>query len=557
LAGVVSTRVSSGALIIESFVEGYYFRRPSKRVSFKFPFVIEKSFNMNRRLFQPFSLNTVKVLAAALFISASTSVLVPSQAQAQSARGLPDFADLVEKAGPAVVNIRTTARVRTNAQGANPSGPNAGPRMPEGMDENDPFYEFFRRFFPPRGNQPGQPNPPSTPNAPGGRGEEVPRGVGSGFIVSGDGFVLTNHHVVDGADEIYVTLTDKRELKAKLIGSDRRTDVAVVKIEGAGFPTLKFGDVNRLRVGEWVVAIGSPFGLENTVTAGIVSAKGRETGDFLPFIQTDVAVNPGNSGGPLINMNGEVVGINSQIYSRTGGFQGISFAIPIDEAQRVSDQLRATGRVVRGRIGVGIAEVTKDVAEPLGLPRAAGALVRNVEANGPADKAGVEVGDIIQKFDGKNIEKSTDLPRLVGSTKPGNRSTLSVWRKGSVREIAVVVSEMEADRVAAAKPATPTPAAPAPSAALNVFGLSVSDLTDEKKTQLKIKNGVLVDTSGDTASRAGIRQGDVILGINNLDVTSAKQFNEVVAKLDRTKSHVLLVRRGDSAQFVPLRPTAP
>jgi serine protease Do len=523
-------------------------------------FVNEKFFNMNLRLFQFLSFNAAKIFAAAVLISASTSVFVPSHSFAQSARGLPDFADLVEKAGPAVVNIRTTARVRSNAQGANP---NAGPRMPEGMDENDPFYEFFRRFFPPRGNQPGQPNtpnPPGTPNAPnspGGRGEEVPRGVGSGFIVSGDGFVLTNHHVVDGADEIYVTLTDKREIKAKLIGSDRRTDVAVVKIEGSGFPTLKFGDVNRLRVGEWVVAIGSPFGLENTVTAGIVSAKGRDTGDFLPFIQTDVAVNPGNSGGPLINMNGEVVGINSQIYSRTGGFQGISFAIPIDEAQRVSEQLRATGRVVRGRIGVGIAEVTKDVAEPLGLPRAAGALVRNVDPTGPADKAGVEVGDIIQKFDGKNIEKSTDLPRLVGSTKPGTRSTLSVWRKGSVRDIAVVVGEMEADKVAAAKPATPAPAAPAPSAALNVFGLSVSDLSDEKKTQLKIKNGVLVDTSGEVASRAGIRQGDVILGINNLDVTSAKQFNEAVSKLDRTKSHVLLVRRGDSAQFVPLRPTAP
>jgi serine protease Do len=496
-------------------------------------------------------------------LSSVVLITAPSPASAQSARGLPDFADLVEKAGPAVVNIRTAARVRTNAQGGNPG---AGPRMPEGMDENDPFYEFFRRFFPPRGNQPGQPNtptPPNSPNAPnapntpGGRGEEVPRGVGSGFIVSADGFVLTNHHVVDGADEIYVTLTDKRELKAKLIGSDRRTDVAVVKIEGSGFPTLKFGDVNRLRVGEWVIAIGSPFGLENTVTAGIVSAKGRDTGDFLPFIQTDVAVNPGNSGGPLLNMNGEVVGINSQIYSRTGGFQGISFAIPIDEAQRVADQLRATGKVVRGRIGVGIAEVTKDVAEPLGLARAAGALVRNVDPNGPADKAGVEVGDIIQKFDGKAIEKSTDLPRLVGSTKPGTRSALSVWRKGAVKEISVTVGEMEADRTAAAKPATPTPAAPVPSVSMNVFGLSVSDLSDERKTQLKLKNGVLVDTAGEAAARAGIRQGDIILGINNQDVTSAKQFNEAVSKIDRTKSHVLLVRRGDSAQFIPLRPIAP
>jgi serine protease Do len=488
---------------------------------------------------------------------ASTALLTSPMASAQGMRGLPDFADLVERAGPAVVNIRTTARARSNAQAG--SGPNSGgPRMPEGMDENDPFYEFFRRFLPPRGpNSPNTPGQPNTP-APQGRGEEVPRGVGSGFIVSSDGFLLTNHHVVDGADEIYVTLTDKRELKAKLIGSDKRTDVAVVKIEGTGFPTLKFGDPNRLRVGEWVVAIGSPFGLENTVTAGIVSAKGRDTGDFLPFIQTDVAVNPGNSGGPLINMLGEVVGINSQIYSRTGGFQGISFAIPIDEAQRVSDQLRNGGRVVRGRIGVGIAEVTKDVAEPLGLPRAAGALVRNVEAGGPADKAGVEVGDIIQKFDGRTIEKSSDLPRLVGNTKPGSRSSMGVWRKGAVKELSVTVAELEADKTAAAKPAAaPTPPAPAPSVAMNVFGLSVSDLSDERKGQLKIKNGVLVDAAAEIAARAGIRQGDIVLGLNNADVTNAKQFNELVGKLDKTKSHVLLVRRGDSAQFVPLRPASP
>jgi serine protease Do len=495
--------------------------------------------------------------AVAQLTFASVAMLSPQIALAQSVRGLPDFADLVEKAGPAVVNIRTTSRARANAQTG--SGPNSGgPRMPEGMDENDPFFEFFKRFFPPRGpNTPNTPGQPNTP-APQGRGEEVPRGVGSGFIVSSDGYLLTNHHVVDGADEIYVTLTDKRELKAKLIGSDKRTDVAVVKVEGSGFPTLKFGDPNRLRVGEWVVAIGSPFGLENTVTAGIVSAKGRDTGDFLPFIQTDVAVNPGNSGGPLINMLGEVVGINSQIYSRTGGFQGISFAIPIDEAQRVSDQLRSSGRVVRGRIGVGIAEVTKDVAEPLGLPRAAGALVRNVESGGPADKAGVEVGDIIQKFDGKAIEKSSDLPRIVGNTKPGARASLSVWRKGAAKELSVTVAELEADKTAAAKPAAaPTPPAPTPSVAMNVFGLSVSDLNDERKAQLKVKNGVLVDSAVETAARAGIRQGDIVLGLNNLDVTSAKQFNDLVGKLDKAKSHVLLVRRGDSAQFVPLRPLSP
>ncbi len=502
-------------------------------------------------------LMSVAIGLAGQLTFASLALLTSPAAVAQGMRGLPDFADLVERAGPAVVNIRTTSRARSNAQAG--GGPNSGgPRMPEGMDENDPFYEFFRRFLPPRGpNSPNTPGQPNTP-APQGRGEEIPRGVGSGFIVSNDGFLLTNHHVVDGADEIYVTLTDKRELKAKLIGSDKRTDVAVVKIEGTGFPTLKFGDPNRLRVGEWVVAIGSPFGLENTVTAGIVSAKGRDTGDFLPFIQTDVAVNPGNSGGPLINMLGEVVGINSQIYSRTGGFQGISFAIPIDEAQRVSDQLRNGGRVVRGRIGVGIAEVTKDVAEPLGLPRAAGALVRNVEAGGPADKAGVEVGDIIQKFDGRTIEKSSDLPRIVGNTKPGSRSSLAVWRKGAVKELSVTVAELEADKTAAAKPAAaPTPPAPAPSVAMNVFGLSVSDLNEERKGQLKIKNGILVDTAVETAARAGIRTGDIVLGLNNTDVSNAKQFNELVAKLDKTKSHVLLVKRGDSAQFVPLRPTSP
>ena len=346
------------------------------------------------------------LLLSVTCLVAVAAVVVPPAAQAQ-ARDLPDFADLVERTGPAVVNIRTTERSRSDRAGAQPS-------LPEGMDENDPFFEFFRRFMPPRnqpgpGATPGTPNAPNTPNNPRGRGgEESPRGVGSGFIISADGYAMTNHHVVDGADEIYVTLTDKREFKAKLIGSDRRTDVALVKIDATNLPKLTLGDPARVRVGEWVLAIGSPFGLENTVTAGIVSAKGRDTGDFLPFIQTDVAVNPGNSGGPLLNMRGEVIGINSQIYSRTGGFMGISFAIPIDEANRVVEQLKANGRVVRGRIGVGIAEVTKDVAEPLGLAKATGALVRSVEANGPAEKAGIEVGDIITRFDGKAIEKSSD-----------------------------------------------------------------------------------------------------------------------------------------------------
>jgi serine protease Do len=423
------------------------------------------------------------------------------------------------------------------------------------MDENDPLYDFFRRFVPPR-QGPGQGGP--GPRGRGdGSGSELPRGVGSGFIISADGFLLTNHHVVEGADEIYVTLTDKREFKGRLIGSDRRTDVALVKIESANLPTLKIGDPTRLRVGEWVVAIGSPFGLDNTVTAGIVSAKGRDTGDYLPFIQTDVAVNPGNSGGPLLNMRGEVIGINSQIYSRTGGFMGISFAIPIDEAMRVSDQLRASGRVTRGRIGVGIAEVTKDVAEPLGLTRAAGALVRNVEAGGPAEKAGIEVGDIILKFDAKPIERSTDLPRIVGNTKPGSKVPVSIWRKGAARELSLTVAEMQSEPTARAPAAGKNQPGQAAPTQANAIGLVVSDISDERRTQLRIKSGVLVDVVEGQAARAGLRQGDVILSLNNQDVANAKQFNELVTKLDRTKTQVMLVRRGDNAQFVPIRPAGP
>jgi serine protease Do len=482
----------------------------------------------------------MKKLLSLLAVLVAFSGGLGSLVEPVQARELPDFADLVERSGPAVVNIRTTER-------AKPVQPGAAPQMPEGIDENDPFYEFFRRFFPPRqGPAPGQR----------GRGEEVPRGVGSGFVISADGYLLTNHHVVEGADEIYVTLTDKREFKGKLIGSDKRTDVALVKIEAAGLPRLTIGDSSRLRVGEWVVAIGSPFGLENTVTAGIVSAKGRETGEYLPFIQTDVAVNPGNSGGPLLNMRGEVVGINSQIYSRTGGFMGISFAIPIDEAMRVADQLKTSGRVVRGRIGVGIAEVTKEVAEPLGLARAGGALVRSIEAGGPAERGGLEVGDIILKFDGKPIDKVSDLPRVVGSTRPGSSASVQVWRKGSTRELQVKVAEMQADgaRARAGQPGPGGNDPPATPAVANALGLVVSDLSDERKSQLRIRHGVVVESVEGAAAKAGLRQGDVIMSLDNQDVTGTRQFNELAARLDRSKTHVVLVRRGDSAGFVPIRP---
>jgi serine protease Do len=490
---------------------------------------------------------TLRSLAASLLVSATVfampSALEITSAQAQqtaAARGLPDFADLVEVAGPAVVNIRTLSRVQVSQM---PPGHPAFPGMPE-LDENDPFYEFFRRFFPPRSG-------PAPRGPRGGEGQQVPRGVGSGFIISGDGFIMTNHHVVEGADEILVTLADKREFSAKLIGSDRRTDVALVKIEASGLAALKMGNPEKLRVGEWVLAIGSPFGLENTVTAGIVSAKGRDTGDYLPFIQTDVAVNPGNSGGPLLNMRGEVIGINSQIYSRTGGFMGISFAIPIDEANRVAEQLRSQGRVTRGRIGVGIGEVTKEVADALGLSRTGGALIRSVEADSPAAKAGIEPGDILMRFDGRSVDKASDLPRIVGNTKPGSKVSVNVWRKGGTKDLSLVVGEMEPERTAQAT----QPAKPEAAVAANWLGLGVTDLPQARRSELNLKGGVLVEKAEGLAAQAGIRSGDVLISLNNADIASAKQFGELVGKLDRAKPLVLLVRRGDGALFVPIRPT--
>jgi len=355
-------------------------------------------------------------LLAVLLMSLATAGLpgLQSQAVAQN-RTLPDFTDLVEQVGPSVVNIRTVDK----------AAPQAAAQNPPGDPQDEEMQELFRRFFGvPMPNAPRQ----QRPNRPQQQPEDQPRGVGSGFILTADGFIMTNAHVVDGAQQVIVTLTDKREFIARIVGSDKRTDVAVVKIEATGLPTVKLGDPNKLKVGEWVMAIGSPFGLENTVTAGIVSAKGRDTGDYLPFIQTDVAINPGNSGGPLINMRGEVIGINSQIYSRSGGFMGISFAIPIDEAANVSNQLRASGRVQRGRLGVGIGEVTKEVAESLGMAKPQGAFVSSVEPGSPAEKVGIEAGDIILKFDGKTIEKSSDLPRTVGNTKPGTNSKLLICR---------------------------------------------------------------------------------------------------------------------------------
>jgi serine protease Do len=432
---------------------------------------------------------------------------------------LPDFTDLVERQGTTVVNISTTQTGR---------GSVTLPNVPE----DDPFYEFFRRFIP---------NP--------GPREFQSQSLGSGFIISGDGYILTNAHVVDAAEEITVKLNDKREFKAKVIGADRRTDIALLKIEASGLQAVRFGDPGRLRVGEWVVAIGSPFGFENTVTAGIVSAKGRSLPqeNFVPFIQTDVAVNPGNSGGPLFNMRGEVVGINSQIYSRTGGFMGLSFAIPIDVANEIVQQLRTTGKVTRGRIGVVIQPITKELAESFGLSKPAGALVNSVEKGGPAEKAGIESGDVILRFDGKTVNSSEDLPRIVGGTRPGSRVTVQLWRNKASREVQVTVAELQDDRAARQSRRGGKPPA------TSQYGLALSDLTDAQRRELKVEGGVLVENAQGAAARAGIRRGDVILAVNNQDVKSVEQFKELMSQAEKGRIVALLVRRGANSLYIPFR----
>jgi serine protease Do len=480
--------------------------------------------------------DTQEVLIAMKRITATLFFLFLSFGVQAQNRGLPDFTELVEKQGAAVVNISTTQLVRGNARGAQP--------FP--FDENDPMYDFLRRFMP---RQPGGPAQPEAPR------DFESRSLGSGFVVSADGYVLTNAHVVDAADEVLVRLTDKREFKAKVIGVDKRTDVALIKIEAINLPTVRLGDPNVLKVGEWVVAIGSPFGFDNSVTAGIVSAKGRSLPqeNFVPFIQTDVAINPGNSGGPLFNMKGEVVGINSQIYSRSGGFMGISFAIPIDVAMDIQGQLRSTGKVSRGRIGVVIQEVTQELAESFGLSKAQGAAVNAVEKGGPAEKAGIEPGDVILKFDGKTVTSSSDLPRVVGATRPGSKVTIQVWRKGAMKDLTAVIGEIPEEKIATRSGKNAKPA----EATANRLGLVVSELTAEQKRELKVNGGLVIEDIRGNAARADLRPGDIILALISrgvsTEVRSVDQFNRLLSQFEKSANVTLLVRRGEMQTFITIK----
>lgn len=460
-----------------------------------------------------------------------------SMAQPVSAleQSMPDFTQVVEKTEASVVNIRTTETVRVR----NRMGPGG----------NDP-YEMFRWFFGPDflPPMPGQPRDRND-REPTPEERTVPRGVGSGFVITEDGFILTNNHVVAGSSDIFVTLTDGKEHKAKIVGTDARTDLALLKIEAKGLKPLPIGESRSLRKGQWVLAIGSPFGLESTVTAGIVSAINRETGDYLPFIQTDVAVNPGNSGGPLIDLSGRVVGVNSQIVSRSGGFMGISLAIPIDEAMQVVEQLKDHGKVTRGRIGVQIGTVSEEVAKAIGLPKAMGAMVSNVERGGPADAAGVRSGDVITRFNGKEIAHMSDLPRLVGATKPDTRAALELWRKGKSMTVHVKVGEMPGTDEEQQSGGTTPQAGPA-----DALGLTVGEVPASLREKFQFEGGVQVTEAEGPAAEAGLTQGDILLTINDTDISSPSQYASVVGKLDKSRPAAILVMRGEQSQWVTITP---
>ncbi len=435
---------------------------------------------------------------------------------ARATQPLPDFSSLVEQYGPAVVNVSVTQKVRAQEQ--------------SGLDPDDPLFDFFRRF-----------------QIPIPEGNAIRQGLGSGFIVSADGYILTNAHVVSDATQVTVKLTDKREFKAKVIGVDKRTDVALVKIEAKDLPIVRIGDASKARVGEWVAAIGSPFGLENSVTAGIISAKSRSLPDesYVPFLQTDVAINPGNSGGPLFNLNGEVIGINSQIYSRTGGYMGLSFAIPIDVAMKVKNDLQKFGRVERGRLGVTVQPLTKELADSFGLKEARGALVSSVEPGSPAAKAGFQPGDVIVRVNDQPVEQSSDLPRVIGDTKPGTAITLQVLRQGSTKDLHVQVGRVPDEKVAKADTEEQN-AKPQ-----GKLGLAVRPLTGEERKQTGIENGLVVENATGPAARAGIQAGDVILGVNNQPVKNLEQLQQAV---DKAKGNIaLLVQRENARVYVPIK----
>jgi serine protease Do len=458
---------------------------------------------------------------ASVSVPAAGNTAPAAQPGASAAGGamqaLPDFAAIVEANKGAVVNITATKVVSPQAQ--SPFGGDD--------DEDNPLSQFFRRFQAPMPRMPMQ-------------------GMGSGCIVHADGVVLTNAHVVEGADEVRVKLSDRREFKGKVAGVDRLTDVAVVKIDAKDLPTLKLGDPSRIRVGEWVLAIGSPFGFENTVTAGIVSGTSRSLpeGTYVPFIQTDAAVNPGNSGGPLFNMRGEVIGVTSAIYSRTGGYMGVAFAIPIDVASNVAEQLLRTGKVERGRIGIGIQDLNASLAKSFGLERPQGALVSTVEQGGPAEKAGLKPGDVILSYNGKPLDNSNQLPPLVAATKPGSRASVEVWRDGKKQTLDVAVGELKEEQVARARPGG------GDTERGGKLGLAVRPLSPEEKKELGSPQGVVVEQVGGPAARAGIRPGDVITAVNG---TPVKSPDDLRRQVEKAKGSVaLLVRRGDASIFVPI-----
>jgi serine protease Do len=445
-----------------------------------------------------------------------SSIAVQNSAPATPLHALPDFSSLVDQYGPSVVNISVMKNVKTAATGDLP-----------GVDRDSPFYDFFRHF-----------------QIPMPEGRAPAGGIGSGFIVSPDGLILTNAHVVADASEVTVKLTDRREFKAKVLGADPQTDIAVLKIDARSLPAVRLGKADSVRVGEWVVAIGSPYGFENTVTSGIVSAKARSLpdGTYVPFIQTDVAVNPGNSGGPLFNMNGEVIGINSQIYSGTGGYQGLSFAIPIDVAVKVKDQLVQSGKVTRGRLGVAIQEVSQPLAESFGLKKPAGALVSSVEKDSPAAKAGLEPGDVILKIDDREIDRPIDLSSYVANLKPGSSAKLEVWRKGSPRDLVVSVGEAKTPKMAAAGAAAQDHGR---------LGVVVRSLSAEEQKEAKVQGGLLVEDVTGPAARAGIQPGDVVLAVNGTSLKNTEQLRSLVEKSNN--SVALLVQRGDARIFIPVR----